>query len=137
MTKRKSHLSVVQPVAVSGTRRPTRVNLLELAYQRIESLLIACEVRPGTAVLEDRFSGERREIPCAVLVHCGHRVPAEELYLAAPGTPRAGDAVAPRGVLEAVLEARRAAVALDAAPPAPGTRTTRGPAAGSVLETAR
>jgi len=123
-------------LAMSGDLADGNTRLLQAGVTRHTGALLR-EVRPGTAVLEDRFSGERREIPCAVLVHCGHRVPAEELYLAAPGTPRAGDAVAPRGVLEAVLEARRAAVALDAAPPAPGTRTTRGPAAGSVLETAR
>ena len=72
------------------------------------------EVRAETAVLEDRFTGERHEIACAVLVHCGHRLPDEDLYLTAPGTPRVGDCVAPRSVLEAVLEARRAALELDA-----------------------
>ena len=41
-------------------------------------------------------------------MHCGHRLPEESLYLHRPGTPRAGDCVAPRTILEAVLEGRRA-----------------------------
>ncbi|HEY2637042.1 MAG TPA: hypothetical protein VGI54_06610, partial [Solirubrobacteraceae bacterium] len=66
----------------------------------------------GRAVLEDVWTGERREIDCAVLVDCGHRLPDEALY--APGLVRAGDAVAPRSILEAVLEGRRAALAVGA-----------------------
>ncbi len=48
-------------------------------------------------------------------MHCGHRLPDEALYLNRPGMLRAGDCVAPRTVLEAVLEARRAAMAISAA----------------------
>jgi 2,4-dienoyl-CoA reductase (NADPH2) len=48
-------------------------------------------------------------------VHCGHRLPDQALYLHRPGTRRAGDCVAPRTVLEAVLEARRTALAICAA----------------------
>ncbi|GIF52686.1 mycofactocin system FadH/OYE family oxidoreductase 1 [Asanoa ferruginea] len=64
----------------------------------------------GHAVLEDVWTGARREIPCDVLVDCGPRLPEESLYLARPGTPRAGDAVAPRTLYEAVLEGRRRAL---------------------------
>ena len=52
---------------------------------------------------------------CGFVVHCGHRLPDEALYLQRPGTLRAGDCVAPRTVLEAVLEARRTAMAISAA----------------------
>ena len=45
-----------------------------------------------------------------MLVDCGHRLPEETLYLARPGTARAGDCVAPRTALEAVLEGRRRAL---------------------------
>ena len=69
-------------------------------------------VSDGVAVLEDRWDGSRHEIPCSVVVDCGHRLPDEDLYLSHPGTPRAGDCVAPRTVHEAVLEGRRLAVAL-------------------------
>lgn len=61
----------------------------------------------GTATLEDVWTGVQRQVPCAVVVDCGHRLPDET-----PGAVRAGDCVAPRTVLEAVLEGRRAALAL-------------------------
>ncbi|MGB8650264.1 MAG: 2,4-dienoyl-CoA reductase, partial [Mycobacteriales bacterium] len=64
----------------------------------------------GTALLEDVWTGVRREVPCAVVVDCGPRLPREELYIT--GTPRAGDCVAPRSILEAVLEGRRRALEL-------------------------
>ena len=38
------------------------------------------------------------------------RLPAEDLYTERPGNLRAGDCVAPRSVLEAVLEGRRRAL---------------------------
>ena len=78
----------------------------------------------GTALLEDVWTGEQRRTGCAVLIDCGHRLPAEELYQLRPGTVRAGDCVAPRSVYEAVLEGRRAAQALgaDRPPSWPGHR---------------
>jgi mycofactocin system FadH/OYE family oxidoreductase 1 len=74
----------------------------------------------GTALLEDVWTGEQRRTGCAVLVDCGHRRPADDLYRLRPGTVRAGDCVAPRSVYEAILEGRRAAQALGA-DHAPGT----------------
>jgi 2,4-dienoyl-CoA reductase (NADPH2) len=64
----------------------------------------------GSALLEDVWTGQQREVPCAVVIDCGHRLPLEDLY--ETGTPRAGDCVAPRTVLEAVLEGRRRALEL-------------------------
>lgn len=64
----------------------------------------------GKALLEDVWTGAQRQVPCDVVVDCGHRLPLEELYL--PGTARAGDCVAPRTILEAVLEGRRRALEL-------------------------
>lgn len=61
----------------------------------------------GRAVLEDVWTGERRTVAADVVVDCGHRLPNEDLYRT--GTPRAGDCVAPRTILEAVLEGRRVA----------------------------
>jgi hypothetical protein len=46
-----------------------------------------------------------------VVVDCGHRLPDDELWRET-GFPRAGDAVAPRTIYEAVLEGRRAAMSL-------------------------
>jgi 2,4-dienoyl-CoA reductase (NADPH2) len=99
-------------LAMSGDLADGNTRLLQAGVVRRTSMLLR-EVHPGHVVIEDRFSGDREELPCAVLVHCGHRVPDERLYLARPGTLRAGDCVAPRSVLEAVLEGRRAADAVD------------------------
>jgi hypothetical protein len=66
------------------------------------------EVHAGHVVVEDAFTAQRRRLDCAVVVHCGHRLPDETV----PGPLRAGDCVAPRSVHEAILEGRRAALAL-------------------------
>ncbi|MFF6995252.1 mycofactocin system FadH/OYE family oxidoreductase 1 [Streptomyces sp. NPDC008313] len=71
-------------------------------------------VGPGELVVEDVMTGRRHGIACAAVVHCGHRLADETLFLARPGTARAGDCVAPRTVHEAVLEGRRAALVLAA-----------------------
>jgi hypothetical protein len=68
-------------------------------------------------VLEDRFTGTRSSLDVSAVVDAGHRLPDDELWdaLRAAGVPsvvRAGDDVAPRTVMEAVLEGRRAAVDL-------------------------
>ncbi len=72
------------------------------------------EVADGRAELVDVWTGAARSVPCAVLVSCGARLPEESLYLTRPGTRRIGDCVAPRSVLESVLEGRRMATAIDA-----------------------
>ena len=69
----------------------------------------------GELVLEDVWTGERRSSSCAVVVDCGHRLPADRLARA--GVSLAGDAVAPRTVLEAVLEGRRRALELEGVGP--------------------
>ena len=98
----------------------------------------------GRAVLEDTWTGQRREIGCAAVVDCGPRLAQTRLYEAAlgstgpPGPPRAGDCVAPRTAAEAVLEGRRRALeigAFDAGalereePPPPASTPRRQPAA--------
>ncbi|MEY2754625.1 MAG: hypothetical protein RJB65_983, partial [Actinomycetota bacterium] len=76
---------------------------------RVERRSLLREVHPGHVVLQDRFSGERRDVACGAVVDCGFRLPAEPI----PGAvAQAGDCVAPRTVLEAVLEGRRAALTL-------------------------
>jgi hypothetical protein len=88
-----------------------------------------CRAAGGRATLEDVFTGEQRSLACAAVVDCGHRLPEETLYRQRPGTRRAGDCVAPRTVLEAVLEGRRQALDLvGVAVPGSGT-VTRAPAA--------
>ncbi len=63
---------------------------------------------PLEVEVEDRYTGQRRTIPCTAVVDCGFRIPTEPL----DGAVQIGDAVAPRTILEAVLEGRRAALAL-------------------------
>ena len=84
----------------AGVRRELRALLREAASDHV--------------ILEDRWTGEQRTVDCGFIVHCGHRLPDEALYLHRPGTLRAGDCVAPRTVLEAVLEGRRTAMVISA-----------------------
>ena len=72
----------------------------------IERRSIVRAITAEGAVLEDRFNGERRTIACAAVVDCGFRLPTDPIDGVAL---RAGDAVAPRTVHEAILEARRVA----------------------------
>jgi mycofactocin system FadH/OYE family oxidoreductase 1 len=88
---------------------------LQRAGVRRELRSLLREVAADHVLLEDRWTGEQRTVEAGFVVHCGHRLPEDALYLHRPGTLRAGDCVAPRTVLEAVLEARRAAMAISAA----------------------
>ena len=66
-------------------------------------------VHHNTALVEDVLTGEQHTVPCASVVHCGHRLPETTLSAGI----LAGDRVAPRTVHEAVLEGRRAALAVE------------------------
>ena len=70
-------------------------------------------VTATAAMVEDVFTGAVSEIEAALVIDAGHRRPEDALWRAHPELPRAGDAVAPRTLYEAVLEGRRAALALD------------------------
>jgi 2,4-dienoyl-CoA reductase (NADPH2) len=101
----------------SGDLAPANVRLQQRGV-RIERRTLLREVRPGTGgavevVLEDRFSGERRVVACAAVVDCGFRLPTERQQDA---DLAAGDAVAPRTILDAILEGRRAAIDIDRVP---------------------
>ena len=113
--------SIVTQDQIAGTQLALTGDLAE-ANSRLQRAGVRRELRSllrtvadDHVLLEDRWTGEQRTVECALLVHCGHRLPEETLYLHRPGTPRAGDCVAPRTVLEAVLEARRAALAIGVA----------------------
>jgi 2,4-dienoyl-CoA reductase (NADPH2) len=75
-------------------------------------------VGPVGVEVEDRFTGERRTIAAGLVVDAGFLLPDEALFAATGGAhQRAGDCVAPRTVHEAVLEGRRAVVAIEAGEP--------------------
>ncbi len=113
--------SIVTQDQIAGTQLALTGDLAD-ANSRLQRVGVARELRSllrtitgDHVLLEDRWTGEQRTVGCAFVVHCGHRLPEQTLYLHRPGTPRAGDCVAPRTVLEAVLEARRVALAVGAA----------------------
>jgi 2,4-dienoyl-CoA reductase (NADPH2) len=88
----------------------TRLQRAGVALHK-RSRLVA--VSASAAVVEDVFTGDTREIEATLVIDAGHRLPEDTLWRAHPALRRAGDAVAPRTVYEAVLEGRRAALALD------------------------
>jgi len=70
-------------------------------------------VDPLGVTVENRYSGARSLIEAVLLVDAGFLLPEDNLWRASGGCqPRAGDAVAPRTIHEAVLEGRRVALAL-------------------------
>jgi 2,4-dienoyl-CoA reductase (NADPH2) len=94
----------------TGDLAPANVRLLASGVV-IERRSLLRRVSRGVAILEDRFTGELHTIEAAVVVDAGYRLPQDALWKAT-GAARAGDAVAPRTIYEAVLEGRRAAMAL-------------------------
>jgi len=91
----------------TGDLAPSNARLAR-AGVTIERRTLLRVVRPDEVELEDKYSGQRRTIPCAAFVDCGFRLPSEPI----DGAVQIGDAVAPRTIHEAVLEARRAALAI-------------------------
>ena len=99
-------------LARTGDLAPANTRLAQRGVT-IERRTLLRTVRPiGTGALEveveDRYTGRRRTIPCTAVVDCGFRVPTDPIDAAV----QIGDAVAPRTILEAVLEGRRAALSL-------------------------
>ena len=99
---------------LAGTGDLAGVNArLAQAGVRLLKRSILLRVEPGLVTIEDRFDGRKTIIEAQAMIDCGYRTPLEEAEKS--GTMRAGDAVAPRSIYEAVLEGRRAALALSAA----------------------
>jgi len=93
----------------TGDLAPANVRLAQRGVT-IERRTLLRSVGRGEIEVEDRFSGERRSIACTALVDCGFRLPTDPISAA---DLSAGDCVAPRTIYEAVLEGRRAALAID------------------------
>jgi 2,4-dienoyl-CoA reductase (NADPH2) len=100
----------------SGDLAPANARLAQAGVTMARRTLLR-SVERGLVEVEDRFSGETRTIEASVVVDAGHRRPDEALYRALDAmgrdVVRAGDCVAPRTIAEAILEGRRAALALD------------------------
>ncbi|HEX7442858.1 MAG TPA: mycofactocin system FadH/OYE family oxidoreductase 1, partial [Acidimicrobiales bacterium] len=112
-------LSLTGDLADANTR-------LQRAGVRRELRSLVRRIEDGRVHLEDPWTGEVRDVAAAVLVSCTHRQADEDLYLERPGTPRAGDCVAPRTVLDAVVEGRRRALEICGLQPAGRTPITTG-----------
>ncbi len=91
----------------TGDLAPANTRLAQ-AGVTVERRTLLRAVRAGEVELEDRYSGERRIVSCSGVVDCGFRLPTDPI----DGAVQIGDAVAPRTIHEAVLEARRAALAI-------------------------
>ncbi len=103
-------------LARSGDLAPANARLQQAGVQ-LHRRSVLRSVKKGAAVIEDRFTAARRELSVAAVIDAGHRLPDESLWLALSSrddvhVQRVGDCVAPRGIPEAILEGRRAALAL-------------------------
>jgi 2,4-dienoyl-CoA reductase (NADPH2) len=104
----------------SGDLAPANVRLLSAGVV-IEKRSLLRRVTPTAIHLEDRFTGEERVVPVAAVVDAGYRLPDDRLWReTGERFARAGDAVAPRSIHEAILEGRRAALELERTPPRAG-----------------
>lgn len=120
-------------LAMSGDLAPAGVRLQQAGVRLVKRSVVR-SVEPEHVVIENRDSGDTQSLPAAVLVHAGHRLPEDTLYravtLSRSGVFIAGDAVAPRTVLEAVLEGRRVAMGLEL-PPAVSSLKAAGASVGA------
>ena len=93
----------------SGDLAPANVRLAQRGVTVVRRVVVRAVETSGSGVrvrVQDRFSGEITELDAAAVVDAGFRLPTEPLTGA---DHLVGDAVAPRTLLEAVLEGRRAA----------------------------
>jgi DNA-binding GntR family transcriptional regulator len=90
LARQASRLKLVAPEVIDAGRR-NRVNLFELAYQRIEELLVSCQLRPGRYLtmqdLQDLTGFGRTPVHHAV-----NRLAADTLIIV---RPRHGLQIAP------------------------------------------
>lgn len=103
-------------LARSGDLAPANARLQQASVQ-LHRRVILRAVKKGSAVLEGRFNGETTTLKAAVVIDAGHRLPDETLWDDLQGArgvdvTRVGDCVAPRTIHDAILEGRRAALAL-------------------------
>ena len=101
----------------TGDLAPANVRLAQRGAEIRRRAIVRAVEATTTGVrvrVQDRFSGATDQIEAAAVVDAGFRLPAEP-RCDANGRPIGtliGDCVAPRTILEAVLEARRAALAI-------------------------
>ncbi len=115
-------VSLISPDVVAGTLLSRGGQLGEINF-RLERAGVHRVLRATVRALEservlvaDPWTNQPSTIEAAAVIDCGHRLAEDSVYqsLSEPRPVRAGDCVAPRSVLEAVLEARRAVASLRA-----------------------
>ncbi len=114
-----------QMLAPSGDLAPCNSRLAQLGIEIVRRVKVL-SIGDGTVTVEHRFSGER-SVLTGTIIDAGHRLPDTDLWeKCGHSLPRVGDAVAPRTILEAILEARRAVLSaessMSAARAMPGTQ---------------
>jgi len=110
---------LVTPDVVAGSQLSATGDLVaanvRLAGAGIELVRHATPIAidADAVIVEDRFTGAVSRLGADVCVDAGHRLASEQAWPS--NAVVVGDAVAPRGILMAMLEARRAAVGADGA----------------------
>jgi mycofactocin system FadH/OYE family oxidoreductase 1 len=115
-------VSLVTGDAVAGTQLSRTGDLapantrLARATVRVVKRCVVVGIGAGTVQVQDRYTGRTETLAAGVVVRAAPALPDDALWRQAPqGARRAGDAVAPRTVYEAILEGRRASIAILAA----------------------
>lgn len=103
-------LLVGEKLSLTGDLAPAQLRLHGLGIRLVKQSLVR-RVSDGKVEVEDRFSGATDVLDAAAVVACGHRLPDHALD-PDETLPQAGDRVAPRTIHEAILDARRVALAL-------------------------
>ena len=102
-------------LARTGDLAPANVRLQQLGVIRHLRSIVR-KIGTSGVELEHRFSGAKTFIAADAIVDANHRLPAPPFILESSShhqrVIRVGDAVAPRTILEAILEGRRAALSI-------------------------
>jgi 2,4-dienoyl-CoA reductase (NADPH2) len=107
-----SDLIAGRDLSLTGDLAPGSTRLQQAGVAIIKTAEVV-DQHEGAVVVEDRYTGVRRTIEAAVIVDARHREPELSLWSSSGKRhPRVGDALAPRTLHEALLEARRAAAGI-------------------------
>ncbi len=112
-------------LALAGDLAHANVRLQQRGVELVRRSVLK-QVDSEGATVEHRFSGERRLVEAVLCVDAGHLLAEDSLWRASSKRqPRAGDAVAPRTIHEAILEGRRVALSLGVVGPPPVAAVSR------------
>lgn len=103
-----------QQLDLTGDLAPANVRLAQAGVELVRRSVVRC-LEAGGVLVADPLIGTTTHLAADLVVDAGHRLPDPTAWPLSETVVTAGDAVAPRTVHEAVLEARRAVGALEAA----------------------